>query len=266
LANGSLSRTTTPVRRSGLPGGSSVSIPRLRAAPAGEKRLVLSGALVWDPLHIPRSGERHLRAREVTHPPSVPTHRGGEARDGYDDLERDVTMGSKLTRVTSEVQPEMFWGEDPYAPGSGHGYPGIPVTGRELRTRDLEVHLRQAGRYAGFRELTSNTEVETSIIGWVICSLLDIRDAHRRQEVELRQRIVEIEAAMDQTSTREWGTSRRLQTVIQELVDIEARCDPTGRSGGDSEARPRGRMKLEGLPGKGRGRRPTMAGQLLVRL
>jgi hypothetical protein len=53
----------------------------------------------------------------------------------------------------------MFWGEDPYDPGSGYGYPGIPVTGRELRTRDLEVNLRQAGRYAGFRDLTGNAEV-----------------------------------------------------------------------------------------------------------
>jgi hypothetical protein len=121
----------------------------------------------------------------------------------------------------------MFWGEDPYATGSGYGYPVIPVTGRELRTRDLKVYLRQAGRYAGFRELTGNTEIGTSTIGWVICSLLDTRDAHRRQEVKLRQRIVELQAAMEQTSTSERGTSRRLQTVIHDLVDIEARCDAT---------------------------------------
>jgi hypothetical protein len=93
LASGSLSRPTSPLRRSGLPGEISVAIPRLRAAPAGEKRLELRGAVVGDPVHIPRLGGRHLGARDVTHPQSVPTYRGGKARDGYDDLERNVTMG-----------------------------------------------------------------------------------------------------------------------------------------------------------------------------
>jgi hypothetical protein len=105
LASGNLARPTSPLRRSGLPGEISVSIPRLRAAPAMGERLKFRSALVRDPVHIPRLGERNIGVREVTHRQSVPPYRGGKARDGHDDLERDVTMGSKLTRFSSEVQP-----------------------------------------------------------------------------------------------------------------------------------------------------------------
>jgi hypothetical protein len=64
-------------------------------------------------------------------------------------------------------------------------------------------------------------------VGRVICTLLESRDAHRRQEVELRQRIVDLEVALDGASTRNRGTSQRLHMVMDDLADIEARCDPT---------------------------------------
>jgi hypothetical protein len=229
LASGSLSGPASPPRRSDQRGRTSVAIHHLQSVPAMGERSGLRSALLEDPVSIPRLGERNPEGREVTQPRPAPQYLVRTEQDRYDDPGREGALGSKMTRTSSEVQPAFFWDGDPYAPGGGYGYPGIPVTDRDFRAhaRDLEVYLRQEGRYAGFRELTGNAEVVTSTIGWVICSLLDTRDAHRRQEVELRQRIVDLEAAIDLASTRERGTSQRLRTTINDLVDIEARCDPT---------------------------------------
>jgi hypothetical protein len=120
-------------------------------------------------------------------------------------------------------------GVDIYAPSGGYQYPGELVEDRTLwaRARELEAYLRREGRYADFRKLAGSSDMVTPTVGRVICALLEGRDAHRRHEVELRQRIVDLEVALDGASTRNRGTSQRLRMVMDDLADIEARCDPT---------------------------------------
>jgi hypothetical protein len=116
------------------------------------------------------------------------------------------------------------------------------------RARELEAYLRREGRYAEFRELADISEMVTPTVGRVICTLLEGRDAHRRQEVELRQRIVDLEVALDGASTRNRGTSQRLRMVMDDLADIEARCDPTvgTRRRSDGEMQIGVKMEVQG--------------------
>jgi hypothetical protein len=65
------------------------------------------------------------------------------------------------------------------------------------------------------------------IVGRVICTLLEDRDGHRRQDVAFRQRIVDLELALDGALTRNRGTSQRFRMVEDDLADIRALCDPT---------------------------------------
>jgi hypothetical protein len=130
---------------------------------------------------------------------------------------------------------------DIYAPPGGYQYPGEQEDDADPRgrARELESFLRREGRYEEFRELAGNSDLVSSTVGRVICTLLEGRDAHRRQEGELRQRIVDLEVALDGASTRNRGTSQRLRMVMDDLAGIEARCDSSiggrRRSGGDLE-------------------------------
>jgi hypothetical protein len=107
------------------------------------------------------------------------------------------------------------------------------------RARELEDYLRREGRYAEFLEFAVSSNIVTHIVGRVICILLEYRDGHRRKDVELRQRIVDLEVALDGALTRNRGTSQRLRMVVDDLTDIRARCSPTSgnmrRSDGEGE-------------------------------
>jgi hypothetical protein len=127
------------------------------------------------------------------------------------------------------MRPLIPPGVDIYAPSGGYQYTGELVEDHTLRARarELEAYIRREGRYTEFRELAGSSGMMTPTVGRVICSLIEGRDAHRRQVVELRQRIVDLKVALDRASTRNRGTSQRLRMVMDDLADIEARCDPT---------------------------------------
>jgi hypothetical protein len=117
---------------------------------------------------------------------------------------------------------------DIYAPHGGYQYPEEIVEGYNLRecARELEDYLRREGRYAEFLELAGSSDIVTHIVGRVICTLLEDREGHRRQDVALGQRIVDLEVALDGALNRNRGTSHRLRMVLDDLADIRARCDP----------------------------------------
>jgi hypothetical protein len=75
--------------------------------------------------------------------------------------------------------------------------------------------------------MAGSSDIVTHIVGRVICTLLEDLEGHLRQDVALRQRIVDLEVAMDGALTRNRGTSQRLRMVLDDLADIWARCDPT---------------------------------------
>jgi hypothetical protein len=79
----------------------------------------------------------------------------------------------------------------------------------------------------------------THIVGLVICTLLEDREGHRRQDVALRQQVVDLEVALHGALTRNRGTSQRLRMVVDDLADIRARFDPKSgtrrRSDGEGE-------------------------------
>jgi hypothetical protein len=105
----------------------------------------------------------------------------------------------------------------------------------------------------------------THIVGRVICTLLEDREGHRRQDVALRQRIVDLEVALDGALTRKRGTSQRLRMFVDDLADIRARCDPKSgtrrRSDGEGEVGVEREVKNE----KGRGRVWKRSGPMLTR-
>jgi hypothetical protein len=115
------------------------------------------------------------------------------------------------------------------------------VEGYDLRerARELEEYLRREGRYAEFLELAGSSDIVTHIVGRVICTLLEDRDGHRRQDGALHQRIVDLEVALDGALTRNLGNSQRLRMDVDYLADIRARCDPKSgtrrRSDGEEE-------------------------------
>jgi hypothetical protein len=131
------------------------------------------------------------------------------------------------------------------------------VEGYDLRerARELEEHLRREGRYAEFLELAGSSDIVTHIVVRVICTLLEDRDGHRRQDVALRQRIMDLEVALDGALTRYRGTSQRLCMVVDDLADIGARWDPKSgtrrRSDGDGEI---------GVEMRGQGRKRARTG------
>jgi hypothetical protein len=155
VASGVISRRISPLRRSAQPGETSVAIPRMGTTLVLRERPGFRSAVPEDPVNTPRVGERNPEVPDGAQLRPVPRYLDRPERQRYDDPEREGALGSRMTRASSEVQPAFFWDGDPYAPGGGYGYPGIPVTDRDFRAhaRDLEVYLRQEGRYAGFREL-----------------------------------------------------------------------------------------------------------------
>jgi hypothetical protein len=147
----------------------------------------------------------------------------------YDDRAREVDSGSRITRISSEMRPVASPNGDIDAPHGGYQYPEEMVEGYYLRerARELDEYLRREGRYAEFLELAGSSDIVTHIVGRVICTLLEDRDGHRRQDVALRQRIVDLEVAFDGAFTRNRGASQRLRMVVDDLAEIRARCDPT---------------------------------------
>jgi hypothetical protein len=141
------------------------------------------------------------------------------------------------------------------------------VEGYDLRerARELEENFRREGRYAEFLELAGSSDIVTHIVGRVIWTLLEDRDGHRRQDVALSQRILELEVALDGALTRNRGTSQRFRMFVDDLADIRARCDPTSgtrrRSDGEGEVG----MEREVKDGKGRRQVLKRSGPMLTR-
>jgi hypothetical protein len=139
------------------------------------------------------------------------------------------------------MRPVPSPGGDIYAPHGGYQYQEEMVEGYDLRerARGLEEYLRREGRYAEFLELAGSSDLVTHIVERVICTLLEDRDGHRRQYVALRQRILDLEVALDGSMTRNRGYSQRLRMVVDDLANIRARCDPPSgtrrRSDGEGE-------------------------------
>jgi hypothetical protein len=159
----------------------------------------------------------------------------------YDERAREEASGSRITMISSDIRPVAFPAGDIYAPHRGYQYAEEMVEGYDLRerARELEEYLRREGRYAEFLEFAGSSDIVTHIVGRVMFTLLEDQRGHRRQDVALRQRIVDLEVALDGALTHNRGTSQRLRMVVDDLADIRARCDPTSetrrRSDGEGE-------------------------------
>jgi hypothetical protein len=189
----------------------------------------------------PRAVEKYTGDLVRGQPRSAPRYLERAEWEKHEEREREGASGSRTTKISSEMRPMIPRGVDIYAPPGGYQYPGgLEDDADSLgRARELESFLRSEGRYAEFRELAGNSDLVSSTVGRVICTLLESRDTHRRHEGELRQQSVDLEVALDGASTRNRGTSQRLRMVMEDLAGIEARCDVTvgvrRRSGGDVE-------------------------------
>jgi hypothetical protein len=237
VASGGPSGQLIPPRRSARDGEYTPVVIRLERGMSSGARLVRPSGVT----PLARSAEvGGHRTTPRTGEPSLEEQDRGQPRQP-EDLDREGASGSRITRISSEMRPVMPQGVDIYAPSGGYPYPGDGEDDRDSRerARQLETFLRREGRYAEFRELAGNSDMVSDTVGRVICILLEGRDTHRRQEGELRQRIVDLEVALDGVSTRDRGTSQRLRMVMEDLAAIEARCDVTvgvrRRSGGDVE-------------------------------
>jgi hypothetical protein len=127
----------------------------------------------------PRSARRYLERAEW---------------EKYNYREREGASGSRITRILSGMRTVASPAGDIYAPHGGYPYQEEMVEGYDLRerAREMEEYLRREGRYAEFRDLAGSSDIETPIVGRVICTLLEDRDGHRRQDVALRQRIMDL--------------------------------------------------------------------------
>jgi hypothetical protein len=249
VASGGPQGPLIPPRRSSRDGEDSPAIPVLaRGQSMGDRLVVPSGAMplvrsavVGGRMLTPRAGDRTLEDLERGQPRSAPRYLERAEWEKYEEREREGASGSRITKISSEMRPMIPRVVDIYAPPGGYQYPGEQEDDADPRgrARELESFLRREGRYEEFRELAGNSDLVSSTVGRVICTLLEGRDAHRRQEGELRQRIVDLEVALDGASTRNRGTSQRLRMVMDDLAGIEARCDSSiggrRRSGGDLE-------------------------------
>jgi hypothetical protein len=190
----------------------------------------------------PRSAHRYLERAEW---------------EKYDDRAREGASGSRITRISSEMRPVASTAGDIYAPHGGYQYPEEMVEGYDLRerARELDLYLRREGRYAEFLELAGSSDIVTHIVGRVIYTLLADRDGHRRQDVALHQRIVDLEVALDGALTRNRGTSQSLSVVVDDLTDIRARCDRTSGTRRSSDGE-----KEVGVERGGQGRKRARTG------
>jgi hypothetical protein len=218
VASGGPSGQLIPPRRSARDGEDSPAIPitpRARSAVVGGHMLT------------PRAGEKYTGDLVRGQPRSAPRYLERAEWEKHEEREREGASGSSITKISSEMRPMIPRGVDIYAPPGGYQYPGgLEDDADSLgRARELESFLRREGRYAEFRELPGNSDLVSSTVGRIICVLLESRDTHRRHEGELRQRIVDLEVALDGASTQNRGTSQRLRMVMDDLAGIEARCD-----------------------------------------
>jgi hypothetical protein len=92
------------------------------------------------------------------------------------------------------MRPVASQAVDIYAPHGGYQYQEQMVEGQDLRerARELEEYLRREGGYTEFIELAGSSDIVAHIVGRVICTLLEDLDGHRRQDVALRQRIMDL--------------------------------------------------------------------------
>jgi hypothetical protein len=249
VASGGPPGQALPSGRSPRGKGVSPSIPRRTHEQVLEERPILRSAVpVFPPSsaggHImtnPRGSGQTPEGWEQEQPRSAPRYLERAEWEKYEGRAREGASGSRITRISSEMRPVASPAVDIYAPRGGYQYPEEMVEGYDLRerARELEEYLRREGRYAEFLELAGSPDIVTHIVGRVICTLLEDREGHRRQDVALRQRIVDLEVALDGALTRNRGTSQRLRMVVDDLADIRARCDPTSgtrrRSDGEGE-------------------------------
>jgi hypothetical protein len=265
LASGGPPEQTLPPGRSPRRKGVSPAIPRRTSGQVLEERPILRSAVPAVPPST-TGGHNMMNTRgsgqtpegwEQEQPRLAPRYLERVEREKYEGRAREGASGSRITRISSEMRPVASTAVDVYAPRSGYQYSEEMVEGYDLRerARELEEYLQREGRYAEFLELAGSSDIVTHIVGRVIFTLLEDRDGHRRQDVALRQRIVDLEVALDGAFTRNRGTSQRLRMVVDDLADTGARCDPTSgtrrRSDGEGEV---------GVERGGQGRKRTRTG------
>jgi hypothetical protein len=233
LASGGPPEQTLPPGRSHKGKGVSPAIPRRTSGQVLEERPILRSAVPAVPpsttggnnMTKPRGSGQTPEAWELEQPRSAPRYLERSEWEKYDERVREGASGSRITMISSEMQPVAPPAVDIYAPRGGYPYPEEMVDGYELRerARELEEYLRREGRYAEFLELAGSSDIVTHIVGRVICTLLEDREGHRRQDVALHQRIVDLEVALDGALTRNRGTYQRLRMVVDDLADIRDR-------------------------------------------
>jgi hypothetical protein len=189
----------------------------------------------------PRGSGQTPEGWEQEQPCSGPRYLERAEWEKYEERAREGASGSRITRISSEMRPVASLAVDIYAPRGEYQYPEEMVEGYDLRerARELEEYLRREGRYAECLELAGSPDIVTHIVGRVICTLLEDREGHHRQDVALCQRIVDLIVALEGALTRNRGTSQRLRMVVDDLSDIRARCDTTSgnrrRSDGEGD-------------------------------
>jgi hypothetical protein len=255
-----------------------MSVTAIHRRPSGrvlEERPIPRSAVPMFP-PSPTGGHNMTNPREIGQTPegweqeqprSAPRYLEREEWEKDDDRAQEGASGSRIARISSEMRPDASPAGDIYAPHGGYHYPEEMVEGYDLRerARELEEYLRREGRYAEFLELAGSSEIVIHIVGRVIFNLLEDLDGHRRQDVALRQRIVDLEVAFDGALTRNRGTSQRFRMVLDDLADIRARCDPTSGTRRSSDGE--GEVGVE-RGGQGRKRARTGAersGPMLTR-
>jgi hypothetical protein len=257
VASGGPTGQPLPSGRSPMEEELSPTVPRLGRGQILAERPAPRSGIAALPLGVTDGGYSRTPQRsgqtpegfEREQPRSAPRYLERAEWEKYEDRERERASGSRVTRISSDMRPVVPPVVDIYAPPGGLQYPGELVDDHPLRARarELEAYLRREGRYTEFRELAGSSDMMTPTVGRVICTLLESRDAHRRQEIELCQRIVDLEVALDGASTRNRGTSQRLRMVMDDLADIAARCDPTIGSRRRSDGEMPIGEKVEGL-------------------
>jgi hypothetical protein len=257
VASGGPSGQLLPPGRSPMEEELSPAGPQVGRQQGVEDRLAPRSGVTPVPASATRGGHMNTPQRSGQTPEGIardqprttPRYLERAEWEKYEDRVRKRASGSRVTMISSEMRPVIPPGVDIYAPPGGYQYPGELVEDHTLRARAraLKAYLRREGPYAEFRELAGSSDMVTPTVGRVICTLLEGRDAHWRQEVERRQRIVDLEVALDGASTRNRGTSQRLRMVMDDLADIEARCDPTVGTRRRSEGEMQVGVEMRGL-------------------
>jgi hypothetical protein len=228
--------------------GVSPAIPRRQSGQLLEGRPILRSAVPAFPpsatgghdMTNPRGSGQIPEGLEQEQPRPAPRYLESAEWDKYDDRVWGRASGSRVTRISSEMRPVASTAGDICSPHGGYQYEEEIVEGYDLRdrARELEEYLRREGRYTEFLELAGSSDIVTHIVGRVICTLLEYLDGHRRQDVALRQPILDLKLALEGALPRNRGTFQRLRMVVDYLADIRARCDPMSgtRRRSDDEA------------------------------